>query len=85
MSPVLIGSLGVAVLLIAFVLNLMRKVTERSALYLLLNFVGAGLAAWYAWHDRIIPFVVLEAVWGITALVRLLIGLRKSPRPAPGA
>jgi len=85
MSPVFVGSLGVAVLLLAFVLNLLRKVTERSAVYLLLNSVGAGLAAWYAWHDRIMPFVVLEAVWGIAALVRLLIELRKSPRPAPGA
>jgi hypothetical protein len=85
MSPVLVGSIGVAVLLLAFVLNLMRKVTERSAVYLLLNIIGSALAAWYAWHDRIIPFVILEAVWGLTALARLLIGLRKSPRSIPGA
>ncbi len=75
MSPVLIGSIGVAILLLAFVLNLMQIVTEHSAVYLLLNIIGSGLAAWYAWCGRIIPFVVLEAVWGMTALVRLLIGL----------
>ncbi|MCP4685789.1 MAG: hypothetical protein GY867_10145 [bacterium] len=85
MSPVLVGSLGVAVLLLAFVLNLTRKLSEQSSVYLLLNFVGAGLAAWYAWHDRIIPFIVLEAVWGGTALVRLLLGQRKNPRPSTGA
>jgi len=79
MSPVLVGSLGVALLLLAFVLNLMRKVTEHSAVYLLLNFIGAGLAAWYAWHDMMIPFVILEAVWGVTALVRLLRVMKKAP------
>ena len=85
MSPIIIGSLGVALLLLAFVLNLMRRLAEDSVLYLLLNFVGALLAAWYAWQGRIIPFVVLEAVWAGSALVRLILGLKKNPRPSPGA
>jgi len=85
MEPVVVGSVGVALLLLAFVLNLLRRTSERSVLYLLLNFAGAVLAAWYAWDGRIIPFVVLEAVWGLSALVRLLAVLRKSPRPEPGA
>lgn len=82
--PMIIGSLGVALLLLAFVLNLMRKLAEHSVSYLLMNFVGAALAAWYAWQGRLIPFVVLEAVWAGSALMRLILALKKNPRPSPG-
>lgn len=84
MSPIVTGSIGVGLLLVAFVLNLTRVLSERSRVYLALNFVGAGLACWYAWDGRIIPFVILEAVWGLTALVRLVLSSNKNPRPAGG-
>ena len=84
MSPTVIGSIGVGLLLLAFVLNLLRVVSERSRAYLLMNFVGAGLACWYAWDGRIIPFVILEAVWGLTALARMFATPTKNPRPAGG-
>lgn len=75
MPPVVIGSIGVALLLIAFALNLLRKLSERSIPYLLMNIVGALLAAWYAWAGGALPFVILEAVWALTALVRLIMVL----------
>ena len=84
MSPVIIGSVGVALLLIAFVLNLMRVVTERGSIYLLMNLIGSLMAAWYAWVGGSIPFVVLELTWGIAALVRLVTGTKKNPRPMTG-
>lgn len=80
MTPLLIGSLGVAILLLAFVLNLARRLTERSPIYLLLNFIGAGMAGWYAWQGGILPFVILEGVWCGTALVRLIAAIQESPR-----
>jgi hypothetical protein len=79
-----IGSFGVALLLLAFVLNLLRWLHERSRPYLIMNFVGAGLAGWYAWTSGIIPFVILEGVWSLTALVRLIMAPTKSPRAAGG-
>lgn len=85
MSPVIVGSIGVGLLLLAFVLNLAQRITEQSAVYLLLNLLGAGLAAWYAWDSRLIPFLILESVWGTFALVRLLLLAKKNPRPKPGA
>jgi len=84
MSPLVVGSIGVGLLLAAFVLNLLRVISERSRTYLLMNFIGAGLACWYAWQGQIIPFVILEAVWGLTALVRMLTTATKNPRPAGG-
>lgn len=84
MSPLWIGSLGVAILLIAFVLNLMKLLSERSAVYLLCNMVGSLMAGWYAWQDQIIPFVVLEIIWGMAALVRLVLAVTKSPRLSGG-
>ena len=75
MPPVVIGSIGVALLLVAFALNLLRKLSERSIPYLLMNIVGALLAASYAWAGGAVPFVILEAVWALTALVRLIMVL----------
>jgi hypothetical protein len=74
----------VALLLLAFVLNLLRRLHERSPTYLIMNFVGAGLAGWYAWVGGIIPFVILEGVWSLTAAVRLILVATKSPRAAGG-
>lgn len=81
MSAQIIGSVGVGVLLLAFVLNLLNKLSERSRVYLLMNLIGAAMSAWYALVGNLVPFVVLEGVWAAVALVRLGFTLRKSPRP----
>lgn len=80
MTPVVIGSIGVALLLIAFGLNLVRKLSERSVTYLSMNIVGALLAAWYAWAGGAVPFLVLEFVWAATAAVQLVMTLTRSNR-----
>jgi hypothetical protein len=84
MSPLVVGSIGVGLLLVAFILNLLRVISEQGRIYLLMNVVGAALACWYAWQDRMIPFVILEAVWGLTALVRMFVTATKNPRTAGG-
>jgi hypothetical protein len=78
-SVILPGVVGVALLLLAFGLNLGRRLSARSPFYLGLNVVGAGLAGWYAWLDGALPFVALEGVWSIVALVRLIGVMRKAP------
>lgn len=80
-SPALIGSTGVALLLIAFALNLTGRLSERSRLYLWMNIAGSALAAAYAWMDGAVPFLVLELVWATAAAVRLvLLTAKKNPR-----
>jgi len=78
----LVGSTGVGLLLLAFALNLLKIVTENSKLYLLMNFIGAGMAAMYAFNGNIIPFVILELVWAGTALIKLLLIIKKGSQVA---
>ena len=79
----LIGSLGVALLLAAFLANLLRRLPSDSRLYSWLNFVGAGLACYSSYLIDFIPFVVLEGVWAMVALAALARGV-VSGQPAPG-
>ncbi len=44
----IIASIGVIILLIAFLLNLYKKLPAESKTYALLNFIGAGTFAAYA-------------------------------------
>jgi hypothetical protein len=70
--PDMMGSLGVALLLLAFLLNLLRYTSQASHLYLFLNIVGAALSCYASWLIRYIPFVVLEAAWCLVGLAALL-------------
>ncbi|MFC1475042.1 hypothetical protein ACFLQG_00200 [Candidatus Zixiibacteriota bacterium] len=80
MDSVIIGSVGVFLLLLAFALNLIKKLNESSPVYLLMNFFGALLAAWYAYDGNLMPFVILELVWSFTALFKLIQILKKGSR-----
>jgi len=66
------GSLGVAILLLAFLLNMLKIIKTDSLSYLLLNFIGAGIACFASWLIPYFPFVILEGVWAMVSLVSLL-------------
>ena len=70
--PTLLGFAGVALLLVAFLLNLAGRLRSDGAAYLALNFVGAALSAWSSWLIRFMPFVVLEGTWALVAAVGLV-------------
>jgi hypothetical protein len=72
-----IASLGVALILVAFVLNLAGVMDRDSRIYLTLNLVGAVLACLSSILITFIPFVILEAVWAAAALI----GLMRRPLP----
>ena len=67
-----LGSIGVTLFLIAFLLNLAGTMERTSRTYLLLNFVGATLACISSIMISFVPFVVLEAVWAVASLVGLV-------------
>ena len=67
----LIGALGVALLLAAFLLNLLRLLRPEGRPYLGLNFAGASLACYASYLIGFMPFVVLEGVWAAVALVAI--------------
>ena len=67
-----IGTLGVTLLLIAFALNIAKKITPESKSYLLLNIAGAALAGVSSYMIQFWPFVILESVWVIATFIALI-------------
>jgi hypothetical protein len=67
-----VGSIGVGMLLLAFVLNLTRRLEAGAPAYRALNLAGASLACWASVMIDYAPFVVLEGVWALAALAALL-------------
>jgi hypothetical protein len=69
---VIIGSVGVGLLLLGFVLNLFKKFSQESLVYIALNIVGAGLSCYASVLIDYLPFVILEGAWTLVALVALV-------------
>jgi hypothetical protein len=79
----IIGFVGVALLLIAFLLNLSRFLRSDGSLYLGLNCVGASLACYSSYLIMFMPFVLLEGVWALVAfvgIVRAISGAKATSR-----
>jgi hypothetical protein len=68
----LIASVGVALILVAFVANLASRLPGSSPVYQGLNAVGAGLACAASVAVQFWPFVVLEGVWCLVAVLALV-------------
>lgn len=71
-----IGSLGVALLLIAFFMNLFGMLASDSRAYQAINAVGAAVSCYASFLIGFAPFVVLEAVWCAAAVAAMLRGRR---------
>jgi len=69
--PDIIATIGVIILLVAFFLNLNKRVETNSYYYIISNIVGAGLCCLSSYLIRFYPFVLLEAVWSLVAIVSL--------------
>jgi hypothetical protein len=70
-TPDVLASIGVIILLIAFLLNLYKKMPAQSNMYKAMNLIGAGICCFSSYLIRFYPFVALEAVWAIVALLSL--------------
>jgi len=78
----LIGFIGVALLLVAFLLNVIRLLRSDGHLYMWLNLVGASLACYSSYLISFMPFVLLEGVWALVALGGIARNLFSGSRPA---
>jgi hypothetical protein len=67
-----IGFIGVTILLVAFFLNLLGKISSGGLIYTFLNIIGAGLACLASYLINYLPFFVLEAVWTLVSLFSLV-------------
>jgi len=66
-----IGSIGVTILLLAFVLILINKISKEGTTYLLMNFIGSGLACIASYLIHYTPFIILELAWMLASLFGL--------------
>ena len=66
-----IGTIGVTLLLVAFLLNLLNKIGQTSITYILLNCIGAALACLASVLINYLPFIILEGTWTIVSAVAL--------------
>ena len=69
---VYIGSAGVTLLLLAFLLNLFKVLSQESRVYMVMNIIGAALAGYASYLIDYIPFVILEGAWCLVAIVALI-------------
>ena len=67
-----IGFIGVFQILLAYMLNVMGKVSHKDLSFILLNLIGAGMACLSSILLNYWPFIILEAVWTIISLISLL-------------
>ncbi|MFI5139435.1 MAG: hypothetical protein ACHQIM_16550 [Sphingobacteriales bacterium] len=70
-TPDLLASIGVVILLLAFLLNLYKKLSAQSKMYGFLNLTGAGICCFASYLIGFYPFVILEGVWAFVALLSL--------------
>jgi len=66
------GIIGVVCILVAFLLDEFSKVNTKTVPYNLLNIMGSGLLMYYAYILQSWPFVALNAVWLIAAVIKLV-------------
>ncbi|WP_100611636.1 CBU_0592 family membrane protein [Confluentibacter lentus] len=67
-----IGFLGVSQILLAYFLNVIGKVSNKSLVFILLNVVGAAMACFASILLKYWPFIILEGVWTLVSIYALL-------------
>lgn len=72
----LIGTLGVAIILLAYFLNTAKLLPRDGKLYYVLNIIGASLAAYASFLIDYMPFVILEGTWTLVSLYGLMRAMR---------
>ena len=71
-TSTLIASIGVSLLLLAFLANLLKLQKQHDLLYLLMNFTGAALACYASYLIDFLPFIILEGTWAVVAAVAMV-------------
>jgi hypothetical protein len=66
------GTIGVTILLLAYFLHLINKISQHSLAYTGLNFLGAGIACFASVLLHYWPFIILEGAWMLVSLVALM-------------
>ena len=68
----LIGTIGVAIILLAYFLNTASIIERNGRLFYVLNIIGAALATYASYLINYWPFVILEATWTLVSIYGLM-------------
>ena len=68
----IISTIGVSLILLAFFLNTFKYVSDNSNLYFVLNIVGGAFACYGSVLLNSLPFIILEGIWSVVALIALI-------------
>ena len=74
----LISTIGVSLILVAFLLTIFKLVSTDHKGYLLLNIVGGAFACYGSVLLDSLPFIILEGTWSMVALIGLLKSYKKT-------
>ena len=72
----IIGTIGVALVLMAYFLGTEKLISNEGKLYFVLNIVGAGLACYASILISYWPFVILEGTWTLVSIYGLMRSMR---------
>jgi hypothetical protein len=64
----IIGITGATIVLIAFILNQLGKLSSDSVVYDAANFVASVLLFMYSLETMAVPFLITNTVWGLFSL-----------------
>lgn len=73
----IIGTIGVAIVLLAYFLSILKIISPTSPIYYFMNFIGAALACYASFLIQYFPFVILEGTWSGISLIALINSVRK--------
>lgn len=72
-----IGFIGVFQILLAYMLNVIGRVTSKDLSFILLNLTGAAMACLSSVLLNYLPFIILEGVWTLISVMSLVNYLRQ--------
>ena len=72
----IIGTMGVALILLAYFLNTTQLIQINGRLFYVLNMIGAALACYASYLISYWPFVILEGTWTLVSIYGLMKVLR---------
>jgi hypothetical protein len=70
------GTIGVALILIAYFLNTERLIPVNGKLFFVINIIGAALACYASYLINYWPFVILEGTWTLVSIYGLMRTMR---------
>ena len=72
----IIGSIGVAMILIAYFLNTENLIPVNGKFFYVVNIIGAALACYASYLIAYWPFVILEGTWTLVSVYGLMRAMR---------